>query len=205
MSDQARIANRIRRKGRGAVFTPRDFLDLASRSAVDQALSRLARDGSIRRLDRGLYDFPIISDRVGPRSPDPDAAVKAVAKNLGTRVQRAGPAAAHALGLSDQVPARPVYLTDGPTRTVRAGNRIVKMKRVAPSRLVGAGSISGDFLQAVLFLGKNAIDASTVVSLRNRLSKDALRKLNNDAPAFPDWVRTLALTLTDNPAETGTS
>nr|WP_172691256.1 DUF6088 family protein [Rhizobium rhizogenes] len=55
---------RARAGGRGSVFTPSDFLDVAARAAVDQALSRLARNGKLRRLTRGLYAFssgPVIS------------------------------------------------------------------------------------------------------------------------------------------------
>ncbi len=53
-----RIMKRVRASGRGSVFTPSDFLDMAVRGAVDQALSRLAKAGDLRRLARGLYDFP---------------------------------------------------------------------------------------------------------------------------------------------------
>lgn len=42
----------------GVVFVTREFLELGSRAAVDEALSRLAREGVIRRLGRGLYDVP---------------------------------------------------------------------------------------------------------------------------------------------------
>ena len=38
--------------GRGSVITPKDFLDLASHETVRQILSRLAKEGKIRRLLR---------------------------------------------------------------------------------------------------------------------------------------------------------
>lgn len=53
-----RIMKRARSAGRGGVFTPSDFLDVAGRAAVDQALSRLVKSGALRRLTRGLYDYP---------------------------------------------------------------------------------------------------------------------------------------------------
>ena len=95
------ILKRIRGRGRGAVFTPKDFLDLGSRDSVDQALSRLSRKGVIRRLDRGVYDYPVVSQRVGNRSPDPLAVAKSVAGRLSARIQHSGAYAAHVLGLSD--------------------------------------------------------------------------------------------------------
>ncbi|MDE0436651.1 MAG: DUF6088 family protein, partial [Bryobacterales bacterium] len=56
------IMRRVSAHGRGRwVCTPKDFLDLGSREAVDQALSRLVRAGRLRRAGRGLYDLPRIS------------------------------------------------------------------------------------------------------------------------------------------------
>ena len=59
-------------KGRGAIFAPSDLLDLGSRASVDQTLSRLADQGVIRRLTRGLYDYPRISPRFGMVQPAVD-------------------------------------------------------------------------------------------------------------------------------------
>src|SRR5690606_26520363 len=52
------ILDRIRKQGRGKVFIPKDFLDLGSRDAADQSLSRLVKNGDIVRLGRGLYHYP---------------------------------------------------------------------------------------------------------------------------------------------------
>ena len=54
----AKLISRIYGSGRGSAFTPNSFLDLGSRAAVDKALSRLAAKGTIRRLARGLYEYP---------------------------------------------------------------------------------------------------------------------------------------------------
>jgi len=75
-----KIKRRIIGKGRGYVFTPRDFLDLGSRAAVDQALSRLADQGAVRRLARGIYDYPKQSPRFGALSPDMDTIARAIAR-----------------------------------------------------------------------------------------------------------------------------
>ncbi|MBL4809352.1 MAG: hypothetical protein JKY43_04755, partial [Phycisphaerales bacterium] len=52
---QAKILKRIGRQygGPGAVVTAKDFLDLASRDAVDQALVRLTKRGDLNRVGRG--------------------------------------------------------------------------------------------------------------------------------------------------------
>lgn len=154
----SRILNRIQRKGRGAVFTPKDFLDLGGRAVVDQTLSRMSRRGTIRRLGRGLYDYPRISPRLGPLSPDLDDVAKAVAKQTDSRLQISGARAANALGLTTQVPAKMVYLTDGPSRRVKVGSQVVQLRHTTPRNLAGAGKPSGMVLQALRYLGRDAVD-----------------------------------------------
>ena len=107
------ILERIRGQGRGKVFTPKDFLDLGSRDAADQSLSRLVKGGEIQRLGRGLYHFPRMNERLGiALGPDLDEIAEALARQTGSRVVPSGAVAANRLGLSTQVPAKPVYLTD---------------------------------------------------------------------------------------------
>ena len=132
-----RIMRRARAGGRGGVFTPSDFLDVAARSAVDQALSRLVKNGKLRRLACGLYDFPKVHPKLGPLSPElPDDVAQALARETGSRVQIAGARAANALGLSTQVPARSTYLTDGPSRRVVLGKRVVDLRHASPKHLI---------------------------------------------------------------------
>src|SRR5688572_2529330 len=124
----ASILRRIRGKGRGAVFTAADFADLGSRAAIDQALTRLAKSGQIRRLDRGVYDLPRIHPSVGPLWPAADDVAQALANQTASQLQLSGPTAANTLGLSTQVPAHVEYLTDGPSRKVVVGRLSVKLK-----------------------------------------------------------------------------
>lgn len=56
-SVDTQLLDRIISKRQGSVFTPADFLDLGSRTAVGLALMRHARAGTIRPLARGLYDY----------------------------------------------------------------------------------------------------------------------------------------------------
>ena len=108
------VLSKIYGGGRGSVFTPMRFLELGSRQAVDLALHRLTQQGTIRRIARGLYDYPKTSELVGILPPSPEAIAKALAGPEALRLQPAGAYAANLLGLSEQVPARVVYFTDGP-------------------------------------------------------------------------------------------
>ena len=120
-SIESRIVSRIQDKARGTCFTPKAFLDLGSPEAVRIALHRLEKRSAIRRLTRGLYDFPKQHPTIGCLSPSPDEIAKALSERDASRLQPSGAYAANLLGLSEQVPARIVFLTDGPARQARIG------------------------------------------------------------------------------------
>ena len=75
-----KVVSRIYGKGRGWCFTPRAFLDLGSPEAIRIALHRLEKKGPIRRLTRGLYDYPKKHATIGLLSPNPEEIARAVRK-----------------------------------------------------------------------------------------------------------------------------
>jgi len=168
---KAKIFARIRGKGAGAVVTPKDFLDLAGRDAVDQALSRLVRQGALQRIGHGLYHLPRINKRLGVSvPPDPDAVAQAIGRRTGSRVALSSAAVANRLGLSAQVPAKPVYLTDGRSRTIRVGNQTFQMKHVAAGRLPDRNDMAGLVIQAIRDSGGSFVDHDTIKKLQRQLA-----------------------------------
>jgi hypothetical protein len=167
-----RIMRRARAGGRGGVFTPSDFLDMAGRAAVDQALSRLAK----------------VHPKLGPLSPVPDDVAHALARETGSQVQIAGARAASALGLSTQIPAKSIYLTDGPSRRVVFGRRVVDLRHASPKHLIAPGSPAGTVVQALRHLGLvRATDLARVAALR--LSASDKKTLATSAVQAPAWMR----------------
>ncbi|HEY7427108.1 MAG TPA: DUF6088 family protein [Gemmataceae bacterium] len=186
---QDQIFDRIRNAGRGKVFTSKDFLDLGSRDAIDQALSRLAKVGEIQRLGRGLYHFPQLNERLGiPLSPDADEIAEALARQTGSRIAPSGAVAANRLCLSTQVPAKPVYLTDGRTRQVRVGNLVFVMRHAPPKELPLGSRISAMVFQALRHLGRSAVDSQAISRLRRTLSPQQKGELLRDARYTTDWI-----------------
>lgn len=183
-----KILGRIYGKGRGWVFTPKRFLDLGSRSAVDKALNRLADSGTIRRLTRGLYDYPEKHPKLGLLSPAPDAIAKAISEKDESRLQPSGPYAVNRLGLSQQVPTKIVYLTDGTEKSVSVGNQIIQLRRTTPKNMATAGSASGLVIQAFRYLGKDGITSSNIATLRRVLSADDRARLLRDRIYAPAWM-----------------
>jgi hypothetical protein len=187
-SVDSRVVHRIRGSGRGSVFSPSDFLDLGSRDAVDQVLSRLARKGILRRLARGLYDYPKTHPVLGVMTPTPEAIAAALAGKHGIRLQPSGAYAANLLGLSTQVPAKIVFLTDGPSRTVRVGNQEIRLVRTTPRTMGPARRISGTVIQALRYLGQAQVDDAVIRTLRRKLRPADKRQLLRDLPFAPAWV-----------------
>src|ERR1039458_912422 len=155
----AKLKSRIYGSGRGSAFTPNDFLDIAGRDAVDKVLSRLAVKGTIRRLAWGLYDYPREHPELGMLSPDIEKVAKALAGKDRIRLQPAGAYALNLLGLSEQVPARVVFLTDGTSRTVKMkiGRQEIQLRHTTPKNMAAAGRLSGLLIQALRHLGKEHI------------------------------------------------
>jgi hypothetical protein len=186
---QLSVQDRIRAKGRGKVFASKDFLDLGSREAVDQALSRLAKAGELRRLGRGLYYYPRTNARLGLElPPDPDEIAFALARRTGTRVAPSGALAANRLGLTTQVPAKPVYLTDGRTRRVRAGDTVFLIQHVPAKDLPAGSPTSAVVFQALRHVGREAVDDQVLARLRRVLSTKDRQKLLRDSRYTTGWI-----------------
>jgi len=184
-----KILSKVRRMGSGAVFTPKDLLNVASRGMVDMTLKRLVEEGTVRRLGRGLYEVPKISTLLkGPVSADVDAVARALARRFRWRIVPSGAQAANILGLSTQVPAKAIYLSDGPSKAVRLDARELVFKHVRPKNLGAGDELAAILIQALRYLGKNAVGPDTIRTLRRRIPRSARHKLLRDMRYASDWI-----------------
>jgi hypothetical protein len=187
-SIDSQIRRRIAARRGSRVFTAADFLDLGSRNTVDAALSRHARAGSIRKLARGLYDLPKHDPQLGLLMPSVDAIAKALRGRDAVRLQPSGAYAANRLGLSDQVPMKVLFLTDGRPRRVRIGRLQITIRRTTPRNMATAGRTSGLVIQALRYLGRRHVDDRVLAILRRRLSAMDKRQLLKDLRFAPVWI-----------------
>lgn len=185
------IARRIARQSRaerGRVFTPFDFLDLGSPHSVGMTLLRLARSGTLRRLGWGLYDVPRTHPLLGELLPTAEDIAKALARRDGATIQPAEAMAANLLRLSEQVPAKAVFLTDGPSRVVKVGSLTVQLKQ-RPKRKVGSAAATSSLVFAALrSLGKANVSRARVAHLRGTLNASDRKRLLRDLPLAPAWM-----------------
>lgn len=187
---QTQIMNRIRRRygGRGAVVTAKDFLDLASRDAVDQSLARLTRGATLNRVGRGLYYYPRVNQNLGiDVPPDADLVAQALGRQTGSRVVASSAMAANRLGLSTQIPAKHVYFTDGQSRNVKVGNQVFRLKHVAPSKMPTTDPVVGRALSAIDGLGPNP-DEQAISLLQQMLTAKQRKELRKKAQYASGWI-----------------
>jgi hypothetical protein len=136
-----------------AVWTPADFADLAGRAAIDKTLQRLALNGVLRRIDRGLYDKPGSNKLTGkPTVPNYQAVIQAVARRDNVRFVVDGMTAANDLGLTTAVPAKIEVLVDSRLKSIKLGNQEIRFKPAAVSRLTWAGRPGMRVVQALYWL-----------------------------------------------------
>ncbi len=193
----AAIRDRISATAQPRVWTPDDFADLGSRTAVDQALHRLVGSRSLRRIGRGFYDIPQENRLTGKLTyPNPREVIEALARKGKVRVMVDGLTAANDLGLTNAVPAHIRVLTDGRLRPITLGNLTIDFQEAAPGRLYWASRPAMRFVQALHWLrdmlpsDDGSLRRRLVSILRERGHGQAIQDdLRSGLPALPEWMR----------------
>lgn len=201
---EQKILSRIYGRGRGWAFTKTDFVAAFGEVNIHQALSTLARAGTIRRVCHGVYDYPRYSELLGqPLSPDIDQVAQALARKFNWRIQPSGEAALNLIGLSTQVPGRWIYLSDGPSREYAIGDdgRQILAFRKSPLKDTGFKyRESGLLVQALKALGKEHVDSAVIESLRRWLDPELRRHILRDTQAVAGWILQIIKQVCEAPA-----
>lgn len=170
----------------GSSLSAKALLHFGSRAAVDQALSRLVRRGSLMRAGRGVYVRPI-KGKFGTRPPTAAMLVRTMGQQRGETVTIHGAAAANAFGLTTQVPVREIYLTSGLSRRLKLGAQVVELRHAPSWQLLMPDRPAGDALRALAWLGpKHA--AGALRTLERKLSKVELSEITAARNRLPTWM-----------------
>jgi hypothetical protein len=180
------IMEHAERLPEGAPIAAKALLHLGSRAAVDQALSRLVRRGSLLRARRGVYLRPV-ETRYGTRAPNAEKVIEAVVRERGEIVTSSGAAAANAFGLTTQVPVRTVYLTSGRSRELKLGAQIVELKHAPQWQLALGTRPAGEAIRALAWLGPGKAKEG-LRRIRNALTESEWLELTAARTILPSWM-----------------
>jgi hypothetical protein len=184
-----KIISRIYGRGRGWTFSKIDFVAEFGENNIHQALFNLEKSGRIRRVIRGVYDYPRYSDLLKQElSPDIDQVAQALARKFNWKIYPSGDTALNLLGLSTQVPAKWVYLSNGPNREYKIGKHVLSFKKTALKDLGFSERESGLIVQALKALGKENIDKKVMTALRKRLDGKKCARILKDTRTVTGWV-----------------
>jgi hypothetical protein len=187
------ILSRIYGKQRGWVFTQNDFLDLESPSNIRKSLSQLEETGVVRRIGHGIYDYPRKHKILGMLPPELSKVAEALARKYQIRIQPTGAYAANLLGLSEQIPGKLTFLTDGFSKTVKVNGGEILFRKTTPKNMKVAGTISGTVIQALKHMGSANITPQSIYKIKRKLGEVEKKRLKLDAPIAPAWIARIIL------------
>ncbi|MBO5516917.1 MAG: hypothetical protein J6A42_02365 [Firmicutes bacterium] len=184
------VRARIEHAAPGDVFIPADFSDLAEARKITMCLSRLRGDGTLEKVKRGVYRKPrfrpLLDQPVPPRE---DAVAKAIARNYGWTIVPCGDTALNMLGLSTQIPAVWLYVSDGPYKTYETDGIIFQFKHTdRKNELIGVSETTALIIQALRAMGKETMDSQTISFLSSRLDAKERRQILQESRYVAAWI-----------------
>ena len=175
--------------GRGWAFSSNDLLKKFSRQQADNVLSDLVKEGKIRRVCRGIYDYPKYSEFLKQDlSPDIDQVARAFARKFNWRIEVLGDTALNILGLSTQVVAKYIYLSDGSNRTYDILGTTLEFKKSSLKNIGFKYKESSLIVQALKALGKDRITEDVIESIRKRIEPKMYPKILKDTQSSTVWI-----------------
>jgi hypothetical protein len=193
-SVDSKIVSRIYGTGRGWAFSQSDFADLGTRAAVDKSLQRLAAKGTIRRVMRGLYDYPEYSKRLKViMGPNVDQVARALARKFRWSIQPTGMAALNVLGLSTQVQGRYAYMSDGPNRKYNLDGKELTFVHTAVRDSGFKLRESALLVEGLKALGPSRITEDIITKLQDTIPEELQPKILKDTRTAVAWVRDMIL------------
>ena len=183
------LYKQIMRKKAGTILMRQDFPDYHE-EFVGATLSELVATGVLLRLSQGIYYKPIITE-LGVSLPFAQEVVAAICKRDRIQYLPAGASAANQLGLSEQVPTKHVYLTNGTARMLTIGKQTIQLKRVSPSHFAFKNETLSVLRQAMKWIGQSNLTETQLQRIEQIVISIDSKVLLHDLMLFPVWARTI--------------
>ena len=183
------VRDRINESEIGTVFVAMDFVDISDKTNINAYLARLVDEGLVRRILRGVYDKPEYNEFLGEFvAPSPDKVANALAHNFGWTIVPCGDTALNLLGLSTQVPATWVYVSDGTYKEYTYDNTTIQFKHTTNKEVSKLSYKTALVIQALKALGKDKIDDTVISRLRKLLTDEEKKNMLDEAKAATSWI-----------------
>jgi Family of unknown function (DUF6088) len=188
------IEQRIISSKKGTILFPSDFVLSGNNDAIRQKLSRLVREKKLERLAHGIYLKPEMDAEIGIIYPSVEQIAKEIARRDNIRIAPTGVHALHLLGLSNQIPLKAIYMTNGTPRTLKIGKRTIEFQRKSTKIM----DIKSDLLMLIVValqeLGKDNISLEIKLKLREIIKKDTKKEVFlKELHKVPVWISTLLM------------
>jgi hypothetical protein len=200
-STENKIEKSIKHQRRGKLLFASDFALCGSTEAVFKALQRLHKSGLIMRVARGIYYYPKINKNKYIKSkylsPSIDEIAFGIAKRDKIRIVPTGRYALNTLGLSTQVPANAVFITDGAPRhiAVGKGKGILFIHTSEARSLAYKSKLLMLIVSALREIGEGKATLKELEIIKLHLENVSQKELNTDIQLMPLWVRKTLLSL----------
>ena len=198
MADQSTynsIKKRIEESGRGTIVFPDTFSDTGTSDAVRSALVRLCENEILTRVAQGIYCYPRIEERWGGGIilPSVEEIAQAIAVRDHVRIAPTGAYALYQLGLSTQIPANVVFVTDGSPRRVTIGKgRGILFKHTSEMRTFAyRSSLMSLIVSALREIGEGNVTPEQISAIKEHLQGVRTEDFIHDITLAPLWVRKL--------------
>ena len=183
------IKKRIELAEPGTVFLTLDFMDIATTTTARKCLGRQVEEKNIRRILDGVYEKPVYSKLLKEYIPaNPNTIAYAIARSFHWTIAPCGDVALNKLGLSTQVPVVWSYISDGPYRKFSWDNITLSFKHRANREISFMSETTVLVVEALKTLGKDRVDDSVILSLRNRLPETEKKKMLEEAIGVSEWI-----------------
>ena len=187
---QKKIEQKIRNKPKGTVFVISDFSDLGSNDAIRKALSRLVKEGKLKRELRGIYKKPNFNEFIKEEiTSSPKEIAYAHARAYGWEIIPSGNTALNELGLSTQVPNVNTFISDGPSKTIEFNHKTtIKFKKITNREISNVDYKSALLIEALKALKKENITDDILDKIRKIYSEEELKKIKKDTKRSRSWI-----------------
>jgi len=184
------IKENISKAEPGTIFIPSDFFHIAEAVKVNVCLNRITENGLLNRIMRGVYAKPRYSELLKKNiPPHSDSIARAIARNYGWTVIPCGDTALNILGLSTQVPAIWLYVSDGPYKTYIADGITFQFKHTDnKNEIIAVSYQTALIVQALRALGKGNITDREIIKLSTVLGECEKKKMLTESQRVTSWI-----------------